>query len=391
MKKRFLILLWIILLTMYSCRPLEKGGDNTEPTPAMKAENTIPIVKATGKVVPREYATLSMEMSGKIKEIHFEENDPVSEGQILIQLEGSIEFEAAITAAEQEVLIAQQALEELSENADFSYAVAFKELAEAKDRLDDAKRDWNVNQPGNRYTPQSLKDAKADVIITEERLKKARNKYNNASGRKAKAHAQSALTDARKAYYQAKWLLEWLQSDPTELELIQLEADLVYAETSVQKAEQELDRLKDGPDPDDVELARIRLRTAIAHQKAAQYAMNHLALEAPFDGTISQVFIHANEWISIGQPVLQIADLSHLHVETVDLNELDVARIGVGDPARVTFDAFPDIEVNGRVAEIAPKSEEGPGVNFPVMIELEEVPDLLRWGMTAFVTIDCSQ
>jgi hypothetical protein len=39
------------------------------------------------------------------------------------------------------------------------------------------------------------------------------------------------------------------------------------------------------------------------------------------------------------------------------------------------------------VVQIAPKSSEGAGVNYTVIVELDRIPDALMWGMTAFVDI----
>jgi multidrug resistance efflux pump len=75
-------------------------------------------------------------------------------------------------------------------------------------------------------------------------------------------------------------------------------------------------------------------------------------------------------------------------VETTDLNEIDVARVKVGDKAIVTFDALPDVVVSGVVTRIAPKASEGSGVNYTVTVELDQIPIESRWGMTAFVDIE---
>jgi multidrug resistance efflux pump len=109
---------------------------------------------------------------------------------------------------------------------------------------------------------------------------------------------------------------------------------------------------------------------------------------SPFDGVVSAVHVNPNEWVAPGSPVLLIANLDHLQVETTDLSEIDVTQIMVGDPAIITFDALPDLELQGTVTRIAPKSAEGSGVNYPVIIELSEIPAALRWGMTAFVDIE---
>ena len=77
-----------------------------------------------------------------------------------------------------------------------------------------------------------------------------------------------------------------------------------------------------------------------------------------------------------------------LDVETTDLNEIDAARVAVGDSVKVTFDALSDVVVIGKVKSIAPKASEGSGVNYTVVVELSEWPETLRWGMTAFVDIE---
>ena len=83
--------------------------------------------------------------------------------------------------------------------------------------------------------------------------------------------------------------------------------------------------------------------------------------------------------------------MGHLRVETTDLNEIDVAQLKIGDTAIVTFDALPDVVIDGTVTRIAPKDSEGSGVNYPVVIELAEIPNGLRWGMTAFVDVEIEE
>ena len=47
--------------------------------------------------------------------------------------------------------------------------------------------------------------------------------------------------------------------------------------------------------------------------------------------------------------------------------------------------------VAGTVVQIAPKADEGSGVNYRVIIELDNLPEAVRWGMTAFVDIDTEE
>jgi multidrug resistance efflux pump len=114
-------------------------------------------------------------------------------------------------------------------------------------------------------------------------------------------------------------------------------------------------------------------------------------MDAPFDGTVSDILPNSNEWIAPGQPILLIANLENLQVETTDLSEIDASQVNVGDRVVVTFDALPEYLVDGTVVFIAPKSTEGAGVNFKVIITMDEVPQEVRWGMTAFVDIETEQ
>ena len=100
----------LVVLALGGCDslPLTKTG----PTPAVAAP-TIPAgpmgrVVAEAEVVPLRYASLSFVSSGVIEEVYFEEGDLIEAGQILAVLEGREHLEAAVAAAELELLNAQQ-------------------------------------------------------------------------------------------------------------------------------------------------------------------------------------------------------------------------------------------------------------------------------------------
>lgn len=212
---------------------------------------------------------------------------------------------------------------------------------------------------------------------------------------------QKKLDEARAAFEPYKYYSE---SDHTRKDLkekldeaqadynsavkrLQYETDLAVAQANLAKALKDYEAWKDGPDPDEVKLAQERLENAQAALAAAEAQLQDLELRAPFAGTISDISVRKGEWVTPGQPILQIADLSGLQVETTDLNEIDAARVKVNNPVTLTFDALPGVEVKGTVESISPKSSEGSGVNYTVVIKMDELPALLRWGMTAFADI----
>jgi multidrug efflux pump subunit AcrA (membrane-fusion protein) len=86
--------------------------------------------------------------------------------------------------------------------------------------------------------------------------------------------------------------------------------------------------------------------------------------------------------------VLALGDTAIMRVETTDLRETDVARLGVGMPVEVTFDALPGRTFRGTVARIAPMSSTEKGsTNYTVIVDVADLDPALRWGMTAFVNI----
>jgi multidrug resistance efflux pump len=169
------------------------------------------------------------------------------------------------------------------------------------------------------------------------------------------------------------------------------EANLVYAQALVERTQAELEKIGDGPDPDDLAIAKARLENAQAQLDSASAALEDMQLKAPFDGTVSQVFVRENEWINPGEPVIMFGDLSNLQVETTDLNEIDVTRIAVGSRATITFDALPEFVADATVVNIASKSSPGSGVNYTVVLEFDEIPEGLLWDMTAFIDIQIDE
>jgi hypothetical protein len=85
---------------------------------------------------------------------------------------------------------------------------------------------------------------------------------------------------------------------------------------------------------------------------------------------------------------LTMADLHHLQVETTDLSERDVNQVAVGQQATVYVEPL-GVEVEGQVVEIAPQATTvGGDVVYAVVVELDEQPPGLRWGMSVEVEIE---
>ena len=212
------------------------------------------------------------------------------------------------------------------------------------------------------------------------------------------AAAQAGLAQAEAGVASAQAALELLQEGATREELAageagvsQARANLAQAEAGVGSAQAALDLLRAGASAEEIAAAKAAVRQAEARLASAQTALSQATLVAPFDGTVSEVLVRLGEQVNSmqgGQPVVVLGDLSTLRVETSDLRETDVGRIGVGQEVDITFDALPDALLKGHVTFISPKasSEQG-GVNYTTLIQFDELDPRLRWGMTAYVNI----
>ncbi len=90
-----------------------------------------------------------------------------------------------------------------------------------------------------------------------------------------------------------------------------------------------------------------------------------------------------------GRALLTIADLSVL-VAKVDLNQIDVAKVHLGQSATVTLDALPGRSYEAQITKIVPASVKPPGKDvevFPMEAQLTQVDGLIKPGMTADVRI----
>jgi multidrug resistance efflux pump len=166
------------------------------------------------------------------------------------------------------------------------------------------------------------------------------------------------------------------------------QAQAAIAQAAVAQAQTQLELLQAGAREVDVAAARAAVSQAQAALDGARSALAKAQLAAPFAGTVAAVWARPGEIVSSGQEVLALGDLSSYQVETTDLRETDVARVSIGQPVEVTFDALPNQTFTGTVVRIAPMATQAQGsVNYTAVVELAEQDPALRWGMTAFVNI----
>ena len=161
--------------------------------------------------------------------------------------------------------------------------------------------------------------------------------------------------------------------------------------TAYQDASQQLStavttlyELERSPNPDDLAAAQARLQ-------AAQTAVDSRSLTAPFAGTTTEVDIKPGDQVSPGSIAFRVDKLDRLLVD-VQVSEVDINNIQVGQPVDLSFDAILDKQYKGVVSQVAPVGNAIQGVvQFNVTVELTDADQNVKPGMTAAVNIVVDQ
>ena len=373
------------------------GSPVAQDAPAEPAAQTALTIK--GQFVPRHTASLGFTNGGPVDQIYVQEGDLVEAGDTLIHLDNSRQYEAQIAAGELDLLNAQQALDDLNEHAAQDLALAEKRLADAQ-KVQDAAN-WKVISVSRGTSQEDIDQAYANLLLTEKQvqnanddLKKAEKQWNDKSSilwKFVKTHdyklmlynLQRSVANAEKRYDDALQKYNDRLKPVDEIDLAQAEAALAVANAQVSQAENERQKLLNGPDPDQVKLAQARIQKAQAALDAATAAQKDATLHTPISGQVLKVNYKAGEWIPPLRPAVIIAELSDWTLEIDDLAEDQVPGIQAGQPVQVSVDALPDLTLNGKVESVSQVAGEKHGdVTYTVKIGIQGNDPRLRWGMT---------
>ncbi len=362
------------------------------------------------------------EAPGRVMEVYVEEGAFVEQGEPLFSLDDEIlrvqrvriiaAGNAAVTAANLQLLMVQQALDDLYEDWPLAAAQAELELAHAQDALDDVVYVHDVRQEGKRASKDTIDAAEANLILAENEVDRAKGAYDSLSGRSeddpARALALSNLVAARKKRDSVLRNLNWYTGKPTDIEQALLDADVSVAEARAADAELEFEKWKDGPDPAALALLEAQLASAQAQLALAasqtevelqtiDLQIEDLLVQAPRSGVVLTRSVEPGEVLLPGAAALKIGDLDHLTI-TVYVPEDRYGEITLGSQALVSVDSFPGLAFNAYVLRIADQAEFTPRnvqteegrktTVFAVELSVVDPMNRLKPGMPADVLFD---
>ena len=349
-------------------------------------------VSATGVIEPAAEVNLSFRGTGPVAAVYVDVGDAVKAGDLLAELQTE-ELALALKQAQVGLRLAQARLEQAKTPADpVDVAAAQAAVESARASVAAAKASYQDLLRGPSAAQRvSLQAAEKRAKVLLDAAQAAYNEIAhlpNAGMLPQAIQLQQATID----YEVAKANTEAALAPPTAGQKAAALAQIAQAESALAQAEASLERLQRGPSPQELAVLEIQVDQAQVAVDQAELALRNARIVAPIDGVVGAVNIRPNEIPNPALPAITLTDPSGFHV-TLNVDEIDIGRIEVGQPARVVIDALDNLELKGVVTRIAPTAAGGAGalgatiVTYEVRVDLEPTDVPLRSGLTAAVTI----
>ena len=146
----------------------------------------------------------------------------------------------------------------------------------------------------------------------------------------------------------------------------------------------------------DSQLALNQLDIDTAKLETLKQQIAKTTILSPRDGTVLKVDVLEGNVIigagsvSSGTSLMTVADLNQLEVDA-DMDEIDVAKLGVGMPVALTLDSIPDLKIEGKIKFISPLAiaqETDKSIHvFPIIVSLTTTDKRIKVGLTANLAV----
>ena len=357
---------------------------------------TLGIEATDNAQVDADLVAVPARASGVVAFVYFEENQRVSAGTPLAQLDRA-PFEARLAETQASLAAAE---------ASAQAALADAELARAQalGNRDVARANLQTNTMGERASSDEIRQGEAQVETARARLLQAKLDLSRAqalfeSGAFTRAQLDSAqtaqqLTTSALAAETARLSALRLAKTQSQSRVVEASARLRVSdqvETLIRQAEAR------------AAVARAQVDTARAARDLAAIDLSYTKIVAPSDGVVSKKSVNPGQAVAAGQSIVQLVPKQRWI--TANFKETQLAHMRAGQAAHFTLDAYPGVELEGDVQSLSgatgarftllpPDNATG---NFtkvvqrvPVRIRVHEVPKNveLRPGMSVELRVD---
>jgi HlyD family secretion protein len=290
-------------------------------------------LESKGYIIPAHQILVSPKVSGMVTRLHIVEGQRVAKGDVLAEIE-DIDYRADRDRAKALLASAQHNLEELRRGS------RPEEIAQSRAELAESEAQRVQLEADFKRSSEML----ARKVISQEQYDSALSKY----------HAM---------------------------------------EKHLQKLQQALKLLEDGPRVERIDVARAQVRQAEAELAKAQWRLDNCVIRAPISGTILRKNAEEGNIVNAiafngSYSLCEMADLADLEVE-LTIQERDIAKVFKGQKCLVRVEAYPEREYKGTVSRLMPIADRAKGavpVRVKVVVPAEEEGVYLKPEMGALVS-----
>lgn len=359
-------------------------------------------VEVAGKVKSNNFAELAFEVSGRVTDLGVNVGDPVKQGDVLVRLD-TAELQADLMDAQAQVAIKEASLENAEINLSDVAAQQDVIVENARQTLVSADLEavsslststitaptitGNYSGPQGRYKvvinrgPSDLQPVVRTFGIEETsgQLSQERSERLGSYG------LYISVEDSLENYIDTIWFIDIPNTRGSsyttnlavyEKALRDREVALTTAESSLNQGER------------DTSIALAELKQAQARVSRIQAQINQRIMRAPFDGIVAAVEIEVGEIASSGTKYVSLVSGGDFEV-VLDVPEIDVSKLEVGNRVRIALDAFNDhMSWEGEIYAISEAETYVDGVPvYETHVFFVSPDDRVRSGLSATVTI----
>lgn len=395
-KKTSIFLGLVIVLVLYfAIHALTKSKIPTTYVLGAATKGTVvSTVTSTGQISTSSSLDLKPQVSGQLNSIRVKAGDKVVKGQVLFTISATDAARAVqtarnnVTSAKLDLLAFQTSIKntttDQSKTVKTAYATLLSSGLQAQPS-DNATAVYQAPTISGNYILGTQGTITLTTYNSQGGVSFQTSGLVSATGLTNSTTAQPVGTSGLYILFsdKIKGGLTWTIDIPNKASSTYIGNENAY-ETAVENQNEAVDPT--GSNAVTLQSKQLAIAQAENNLASAQETLAQYTIIAPFSGTM------ATSPEFVGDNVSSATTLGTLitsqEVVTLDLNEVDVSKVKVGDKATLTFDAVSDLTLTGTVQTVDPVGTVTSGVvNYTVTIDLDTQDDRIKSGMSVTAAI----
>ena len=396
----------IVVLAVAAYLYFGRGGAPSMETVKVTKRTITQEVSATGNVKPSESVDLAFETSGRVESVNAKVGEFISAGRVIASL-NTAELNAQLDKANADLASQRSALDKAYVDLDNYYGNVINTVNSAYTSANDAIRikidslfsDDESNNPKMTFESTNSQEK----ILSENKrfiIKSALNGWlsqiSSLDASTSQNVLEQALSDSKTNLNDAYGFINLLMN--TTISAISLPASTLAAhKTSINDARSEIDSAaaKVTTLTQNISSQKATITSKQAEIKSYQASVDNINaqiaktfLRSPISGTVTKQDAKVGEIVSANSIVASVISSGSYEIDS-RIPEVDIARIRVGNAAKVTLDAYGnDVVFEARVVSIDPAETVIEGVaTYLTKLNFTKPDSRIKPGMTANIDI----